>query len=298
MRTTGSVNDDVYYDPATAPALADVGAAAPVPDPPATPEEQDAYYDPQESRDATLGRGYYDITYNDPYYFNQGRFGFNMGLAGWRTGWSGPGWGMGMGWGMGYGAYGGLYDPFWGWNNPFGWNYLNGGYYGSSWGWNDPYVWNRWGPGWGGYGAYQSPWGSCWACYSPVVYADGGTSGIHVGHRGSVSGGASGIGQPSRRPVRNPIGLGGGSGLVQQHDRNARTLQQRQRPIDPTLDRTRTRPSDDVRRERSIRERTAPDRTREHRAPERTFDGGGTRTAPSRDTGGGGGGTRTSPSRR
>ncbi len=221
MRDTASVRDDVYYLPSREPAV----AAAPVqPRSSQSPAQQDQvaddYYDQRTSRDLGTDRNYYDMAYNDPYYYNYGRFGFGsgMGMMGWQTGWAGPGWGMGMGYGTGWGGPG----MGSGWNMSLGYG-LGGGYY-DPWygGWGYPYHMNAWNRPWGmapwrdpwmggyGWGNYYGPYGNCYACYAPVVV--GGSSGVSVGHRPSLSGGggSSGAGtvhQPRSAVFRDPVGL-------------------------------------------------------------------------------------------
>lgn len=312
MQQTASVADDVYFMPSKAPAVASR------PTPPAAQQQQpqqpmtDDYYDAGTSQDLGANRSYYDMTYNDPYYYNYGRFGFNTAPMGWQTGWNGPGWGGGMGWGgmgmgwgnsMGWGngwnvsvGYGsGIYS---GWNRPM-WGY-------DPWGWNSPWGWNPYGGmGWGmgagfGYGNYYSPWGNCYGCYAPVIIGDGTFGGSTViAHRNSVGSGRPGTtGGVRRTPVRNPVGLApqpNRNGAVTAPQQRYQSDRTRQVPITtPNRDRTTT-----PQRERS---RTAPAPTRnvERSSPTRSpsFDGGGSRSAPSRDTGGGGGGSRTSPGRR
>lgn len=324
MQPATHVADDVYYMPSKAPASASTArpAPAPVEEPRRAPATTDDYYDPGTSKELGADRNYYDMTYNDPYYYNYGRFGFNTAPMGWQTGWNGPGWGGGMGWGggvgwgtgmgwgsgwnmsIGYGTgmYSGWHRPMWGYD-PWAWN--------SPWGWNSPWSWNRpWGMGGGwGYGGYYSPWGNCYGCYAPVIIGDGGVANsTMIRHRspmGSRSGLASGEGV-RRTPVRNPVGLA----PVQQ--RNATAPQRRdqvdrdrQQPVTaPSRDRALTPQRDRnaiPQRDRNVRD-TNPsrgvDRSAPNRSPSYDGGGGGGRTSPSRDTGGGGGGTRTSPGRR
>ena len=140
MQPTAGVQDDIYYMPSDAP-LADAG---PENDPPAkngsgtqvrSEVRSDDYYDPETAKNFD-DRNYYDMAYNDPYYYNYGRFGFGGGMGmstmGWQSGWNGPGWGMGMGYGygypmgngwsmsLGYGYGSGFYDPWYGGYHPYG----------------------------------------------------------------------------------------------------------------------------------------------------------------------------------
>lgn len=190
----GQVRDDVYYLPSTAPPVASTETA---------PMEEiqqpvDDYYDPNAASESSNSNDFYDMTYNDPYYYNYGRFGFNANM-GWQSGWGGPGWGMGMGWGSGYYPWYsvnvGWGSPYYPWGHPYGWN--------APWGWNDPWY------GYG-YGGYYGPYGSCYCCYTPIII--GGSSGMIYGHRPSVNGGGvastngSGNGEV-RSSFRDPVGL-------------------------------------------------------------------------------------------
>lgn len=237
MEPLTQVRDDVYFSPSQAPVMA--STQEPLrPENPESMEIVEDYFDAGTSEQLGTSRSFYDVAYNDPFYYNQGRFGFGMGMGmgsmGWQSGWNGPGWGMGMGWGMGpswgmnmgwgnsmgWGNPFGWYDPWcpfnpwspWnrpmGWNNPWGWN--------RPWGWNDPWMMNGgWGmPGWGmggwGMGNYWGPWGNCLNCYAPVIV--GGSSNTYVGHRpsmGSANGrtGATGTTYQPRMPLRDPISL-------------------------------------------------------------------------------------------
>ncbi len=195
--------DDVYFMPSSAP-VAKRAEPKPQQAPPEAGSPSDDYYDAGTARDLGTSRGFYDMAYNDPYYYNYGRFGFGMGMGmmGWQSGWNGPGWGMGFGWGgdpwmsmgMGWGR------P-WGWNRPFGWN--------DPWAWNSPWGWNNpWNSPWGfgnGFGNYWGPMGPClW--YVPV----GVTTNSVIGHRPTVgsssTGSLGGMRQP-RMATRNPVGL-------------------------------------------------------------------------------------------
>ncbi|MBL7951314.1 MAG: hypothetical protein JNM62_06300 [Flavobacteriales bacterium] len=291
--TTASVDDDVYFMPSTAPVLAAADASAPLDEP--EPVVTDDYYDPGTAQDLGTDRNYYDIVYNDPQFYNQGRFGFNTSM-GWQNGWNGPGWGGGMGWGSGWnvglgwgwgygsGVYSGWYSPNWMWGNN----------------WNSPWGWNNWGYGWGGgygYGNYYGPWGNCYSCYTPVVIGDGGWSNTVVAPRSPLGSGGAGMVSGTRRmPVRNPVGL-----APSPNDRTALT-RNRAPEVDrvvkePAKQPVRTRPAIPTR----TRDESRPTRDVGRTAPGRGFDGGGGggRTNPSPGTGGGGGGgTRTNPGRR
>ncbi len=188
------VRDDVYYTPGDAP----VAATAPPPSE-ATPEASvpaDDYYSPEVAAETRSGSsGYYDMTYNDPYYYNYDRFGFNPTwnmYAGWGMGtWGGMnGWSIGMSTGWGRPGWG---SP-WGWNRPWGMSPWGWDPWGSPWGWNSP-----WNAGWGmGYGPYYGPWGACMTCYCPMVIGAG--SGAYYGPRPGLGG--SGV-----RPVKSAAGL-------------------------------------------------------------------------------------------
>lgn len=304
--TTASVDDDVYFSPSNAPVKASVGRGAPPPEPEPEPAPStDDYYDANTSQ--SLGSGnYYDMTYNDPYYYNYGRFGFNSSPMGWQTGWNGPGWGggmmggdfgwysrmgwgagwqgVGMGWGYGSSIYSGFYRPGWvydPWMSPNPWGY---GGMGMGYGYGTGY----------GYGNYYGPWGNCYSCYAPVVVGDSWSNNTVVAPRRSVGSGGAGTGVGTRRmPVRNSVGL-----APVPVDRNPdvrRTPAVDRRPSTPANDPGRSRPT--TLPDRS-RERSTPAREPSRAAPSRNHDGGGRSTpAPSRG-GGGGGGTRTSPGRR
>lgn len=206
-------DDDVYFMPSQARA----SAAAPAPAPSAPQADastgNDDYYDPGTASRLGPQRGYYDMAYNDPFFYNYGRFGFGSGLGmGWQNGWSGPGWGMGFGWGdpwmsmsLGWGTGWGAARPWgwndpWGWNRPFGWGGVGYGGWGgmgyNGWGWN----------GWDYYGNYWSPFGLCRTCYIPVVI--GGSSNTYIGHRPATNRATSGSAATVRpRMARDPIGL-------------------------------------------------------------------------------------------
>ena len=212
LRETASVTDDVYDIPdRQAMAAASAANQQAQADQPA--DDQDAYYDPAESQSANNAyRDYYDMAYNDPYYYNYGRFGFGssvssfgpnygMGLSyGWPTsfGSMSVGYGTSYGYGAGYG-----YDPYWSnsWMSGYGYNpygYNPYGYYG----------YGNYGSGYGvygqGYGPYQGPWGGCYGCYEPVGY---GTT--VYGHRSSISSSSTSEGSPAYVPrnMRNPASL-------------------------------------------------------------------------------------------
>ena len=166
----------------------------------------DAYYDPSESRNAGTDRGYYDMAYNDPYYYNYGRFGFGSGIGGY-----GPGYGMGLsyGWptsfgsmgisyGMGSGMYG--YNPYWSnsWMSGYGYGANPFGYYGYG---NYGYGYGGYGMG---YGPYQGPWGGCTGCYEPTGYG----STVYAPRPSMAAGsGVAGGTTTAPRMMRNPAAL-------------------------------------------------------------------------------------------
>ncbi len=231
MQPVSQVNDDVYFMPSQAPPTASVVLTPPDPH---EMEVVEDYFDAGTSQELGTSRSYYDMAYNDPHYYNYGRFGFGSGMGvgmgmgsmgmGYMSGWNGPGWGMSMGygWGSGMGSMGmggmgwgspyGWYDPWDPWNRWDPWNPIN------RWNrWNQP--WGMGGMGWGmnqfgggwGMGNYWGPYGNCMTCYAPVVV--GGSSNTYIGHRSSMgSGGNSttGVGgstyQP-RLPMRDPVSL-------------------------------------------------------------------------------------------
>lgn len=202
LRETASVADDVYNIPdRQVLAAASTSAAQPAGPSSAT----DEYYDPAESKRSNAAyRDYYDMTYNDPYYYNYGRFGFGTGIGSY-----GPSYGMGMsygwpttfgsmsiGFGTGYGGgYG--YNPYWGnsWTSGYGYNPY--GYYG----------YGNYGPGYGGYGTgygpYQGPWGGCYGCYESSGYGN-----VVYAPRPSMATGSSYTTTPNApRMMRNPASL-------------------------------------------------------------------------------------------
>ena len=223
LRETASTADDVYDVPdrAAMAAKADAEQQArqqrqPQAKAPASSDQD--YYDPQQSQNTNSAyRDYYDMAYNDPYYYNYGRFGFGsginsfgpsygMGLSyGWPTSFGSMSVGYGVGYGNGYG-----YNPYWGnsWTSGYGAGYNPFGYgpYGY-----DPYGYygyGNYGYGYGGYGQgygpYQGPWGGCYGCYEPVGY----TNAVY-GHRGSIASSTTGDQSTNSAPrmMRNPASL-------------------------------------------------------------------------------------------
>lgn len=227
-KDVGHVRDDVYFKPSDA-------RASPPPSPRPTanrPETVEDYFDSNTSRELGTDRGYYDVAYNDPHYYNHGRFGLTagmgMGSMGWMSGWNGPGWGMGMGYGwgtgmnmgmgmgMGWGSPYGWYDPWDPWNPWSRWNRWNRwNHWNRPWGWQNPWMMGGWGmPGWGmggwGYGNYWGPWGNCWNCYMPIIIGGSSSTNTVAGHRpsmGTRSGGDQGGTYQPRMQLRDPVGL-------------------------------------------------------------------------------------------
>lgn len=192
-RDATALRDGVYDKPATGVLVSAVPSRS-------NPQQaEDDYYNAGESNQQRTARGYYDMAYNDPYYYNYGRFGFGMGV-GMGTWGRGGGWG----WGMGYGN--GWHDPFWGdpWYGYGGWDpYWNGYYY--------PYWSGFYGPG-----PYYGPYGNCWGCYMPVVIGEGAHR-TRMGHRGSLSNG-NGTSRSMVTPY-DPVGLRQSPGM-QRSSRN------------------------------------------------------------------------------
>ncbi len=301
VQPTAQRADDIYYMPAQASAEQPMAKEAA----PAELTEQaaanDDYYDAGTAQQYSGSGNYYDMAYNDPYYYSYGRFGFGVGM-GWQSGWNGQGWGMGMNWGYGSGVYSGWYRPsYWDLYGMYNWNsYGPGGY--NPWAWyNDPYY-NNGSGNYGnnyGYGNYWGPWGNCGCGYSPIIV--GGSSNVLVGHRPSLNGNSTadnGVYQ-TRSMYRDPIAL---SGSTPQRDvRLERPLSGRtQRPIStdiqPEAPHREVRPIVQPNTERGVQHRAPSDRRNgTERSP--SFGGGsnrsggdrsgGDRAAPSRSDGGG-----------
>ena len=200
IQTTTAVRDDVYDIPERTPVMA---AATPVDEP--LPGLVDDYYDPNDPGKYNVGypneRSYNDITYNDPQWYNYGRFTFGTGVSSW-----GPSYGMGMNYGAPGFNGGNFGNPYWGnsymsgfgaWGNPYGSIYGSSmGMYGSNYGYGngyyDPYggFYNPYG------GSYFNPYGGCFSCggYGGGGYYGGAGyygSGAVIQHRPSLSGGGS-----------------------------------------------------------------------------------------------------------
>ena len=78
IRTASDVRDDVYYMPSDAPLTASVADVPPAPEPAPEPAPKstpptDDYYN-AETATQYAPSNYYDMAYNDPYYYNYGRF--------------------------------------------------------------------------------------------------------------------------------------------------------------------------------------------------------------------------------
>lgn len=223
-QTVTKVHDDVYDIPdrkaiVAARAAADRAAA----EQRAAQARNEDYYDDgvagterQQRAGSARTWDYYDAAYNDPYWYNSGRFGFGMGLSpmgmmsgvGFNQGWGMPmGYGMGMGYGIGYGmgmyapfgspwmgGYGGFHDP-WRYGG-YGMGMYGGGMYGMYGGMYSPYY------GMGGFGPYRGPYGNCVNCYEPVGYSRN----TVVAPRTSLTGSNSGR-RPAANAYRNPAGL-------------------------------------------------------------------------------------------
>ncbi|MBS1547495.1 MAG: hypothetical protein JSU02_08980 [Bacteroidetes bacterium] len=280
LQETTAVKDDVYDIPdRTATAAAAYGQQA---QQQSDESSGDAYYDPTESRQSgSFDRGYYDMAYNDPYYYNYGRFGFGTGIGSY-----GPGWGMGLSYGwptsfgsmsLGYGYGSGLYgySPYWAnsWMSGYGYGYDPFGYYGYG---NYGYGWGGYGMG---YGPYQGPWGGCFNCYEPWGYSN-----TVYSHRPSMTATSTAGTTTAPRLMRNPAGL----------------LQEAPPARNPAMGSEQfggSRPTSGDRAVRGGQDRwAAPGRERAPESrPSRQFDLGG--SSPSRSGGGSDGGGRISSPR-
>ncbi len=281
LRETASATDDVYDIPDRQAMAAKAAAERPV----QSQDTTEDYYDPAQSASAnSRSEEYYNMTYNDPYYYNYGRFGFGTGIGNY-----GPSLGMGMGmsygwptsfgsmsigYGTGYGAgYG--YNPYWGnsWMSGYGYSpygYNPYGYYG----------YGNYGAGYGGYGMgygpYQGPWGGCYGCYEPSGYSP-----VVYSHRPSMSSGSTTSTSPSApRMMRNPASLMPDP----TPSRPAAYNSNRSPDIRPARNVTPVSPSRTNTREPALR-------------PARNWDGGTSTPAPSRSGGGNSGGGRISSPR-
>ncbi len=217
MQQTAQRTDDVYFVPSDAAAEARAVKPDQAPPAQAVPDEED-YYDEGTAQQFN-GRSYYDMAYNDPYFYNYGRFGFGSGLA-FQNGPMWDAWGRPAMWGYGSGVYGGWFRP--GFNLSVGWGrsaflwgmaydldpwMMGSPWFNGSWGYYGNWGGNPWGYGGWGYGNYFGPYGSCACCYTPIII--GGSANSMYGHRPSLGSGASASGntQPRRIAYRDPIGL-------------------------------------------------------------------------------------------
>ncbi|MEO8069270.1 MAG: hypothetical protein ABI599_16350 [Flavobacteriales bacterium] len=214
------VRDDVYDRPDPRSITAAVAGEEKTV---AAPEQTADYYNPGEAERYANPRGYYDMAYNDPYYYGYDRYGFGMSYG---NQWGYNSWSNGYGYGNvwndpywnGYGSYGSCngwnngYNNGWGhgggWNNGYGSGYYNGCGCGNSW--NSPYNYG----GYNGYG-YYGYGGGCYNCYQPIVTSggEGWGGGTVYSHRPSFGGGSGGAGNGTSAPVgqrmnaRDQIGL-------------------------------------------------------------------------------------------
>jgi hypothetical protein len=287
MRDTAMLQDDVYTIPdRTVVASTEPNTAGPSTQQAAS--NQDDYYDPAASRTwGATGQNYYDLTYNDPYYYNYGRFGFGTGISSF-----GPSYGMGLsygwptsfgsmsiGYGAGFGNWG--YDPYWNnsWMSGYGyWPYAG---YGDPYGY---YGYGNYGYGYGGYGMgygyYQGPWGGCYNCYEPgygsVVYT----------HRPSMAGGSAGYATTAPRLLQRPVINPQGTTPTQELGREPYRTSERRQAYDSRPSRIATpQPTAPARTGRTEQRRNA---TFDIGGDGGTFRGGGSNS-------GGGGGRVTSP---
>lgn len=310
VQRTAQQSDDVYYVPSDVPMATTTEPAesvAPV------AAATDDYYDTNASQQNSDPGGYYNMAYNDPYYYNYGRFGFGGGLAS-QNGWMMNGWGQPVQWGYGTGVYSGWYGGGgwtlglgWGWGNSGwgGWNHSWGGY--SPWGWNDPWYngWGYGGYGYGGngygYGNYYGPYGGCSCCYTPIIV--GGSSNVVVAHRPSFGNNASGVGGNYQRRMsfNDPIGLTPTERTVNGRTNGqnpVRTTARSGISVPSTTGARGERPILQRPTERQPNQRPNTDRTRntERQVPAHRGGGsdrGGGSASPSRSGGDSGGGSRS-----
>lgn len=288
---TAYVHDDVYDRPDPRAITASVSNEPLAEE---TAPRQEDYYDPQVAPQYSNPRGYYDMAYNDPYYYGYDRYGFGMMYGGIYGGY-----GSQWNYNCPNGNYGYLSGWTGNWIQPYYYDpYGPGGFYGygcnscyGGCGWNNNY-WNS-GPYYG-YG-YYGYGGGCYGCYQPIVngWNEGWNSGLYYGHRPRFGGG-SGNGAGGSAPVpmtrvnpRDQIGLmrpATARPTTQMSTGNTRPLVQPDarpttRPTTAPVERPVTRPT--------VRERGRGTDTYQQRNDGGGFDRG---TAPSRDTGGGSGG--------
>jgi hypothetical protein len=155
LHQTEGTQDGVYDRPEPA-----VLRAAPLAEAP--PQGFDDYYDTATARSEE--QSYYDVAYNDPYYYNYDRFGFSVGLSYANYGgWGYPAYGFGMGYTWG--------APMYGWGSPWGYGGCCGSW-GYPWGYDPWYGGYYGGIGYPGYG-YWGYGGGCYGCYQPLVVCGG-----------------------------------------------------------------------------------------------------------------------------
>lgn len=293
------VRDDVYDRPDPREITASIAGVEETKAAPA--EEQIDYYNSEEAQQYANPRGYYDMTYNDPYYYGSDRYGFGM-MYGSQWGnnsmWS-SGYGYGNVWNDpfygGYGGYGGCsgwnngYYSGWGygggWNSGYGSSYYNGYGYGCGNSWYNPYY----SGGYNGYG-YYGYGGGCYSCYQPIVTCggDGWNGGGYFGHRPSFGGGTNTGGTTTGAPVGTRVSNRDQIGLMKptMERLHPPTNANSTRPAVRTVPTPRSEPAQQrerpaVRRERPVvQDRTQP----------RTNDGGNRTNDTGRSTNGGGGG--------
>ncbi|MBK8499574.1 MAG: hypothetical protein IPL52_12365 [Flavobacteriales bacterium] len=287
---TAQRSDDVYYLPSEAPPAAQKGIAEAEPAQQPSPAASDDYYDSEQAQQYSGSGSYYDMAYNDPFYYNYGRFGFGSNLM-WGYG---SGWNIGMSYGWGYGS-----GPYSGWMGPgFGYGYYPSHlqypwYSNNPWAWyNDPYY-NYGGYGYG-YGNNWGPWGNCNCGYMPIVI--GGSGNVVVGHRPSMSSNSraeNGVYQ-TRAMYRDPVRLSSGM-----NDRQVRVEDRyRARDGERPVPRSRPTPPTAIQQPGNRQPSRSDDRhhapTQRPSAPERAPNlggggndrSGGDRSAPSRSGGG------------
>lgn len=289
LKPTAEVRDGVYDTPSAAPVTVSAKAEEET-------AQADDYYDPNAA--GQYQRSYYDMAYNDPYYYNYGRFGFGYGM-GWGSPWQNASWNTGYGWGSPY--YNNWNDP---WNN----NWNNGGWGYSGWGngwnngwgspygygWNDPWYSNGYGYGncYGGSGYYgYGGYGNGCGCYQPIVVYGAPPVIAHrpslgSGGNGGTGGGGGSEGTSAMQPLparplfslRPPMSAIARPALGEGQRTNVFAWPEPQRTSRPMLIER-----GEGGRQREVRP-NVPDRIS---TPSRTIDPSPSRSTPGRDTGGG-----------
>jgi hypothetical protein len=316
LQETAQVRDDVY----DIPDRTVVASVAPVPE--AVAEEpakaSDDYYNSKEATRYDQG-SYWNQTYNDPRWYNQGRFGFGYSMNSWGGSGFGTNYNNGMGCHSSFNSPTGSYDPYWsnswqsgyGANNPYGYyNPWSTGYY-DPWGYSSPWGCNNY--GYGGCNSlsswyYDNGYGnSCYNGYGSNYYGGGGyyngwgqngygsgegTTHI-IAHRPSMTGGGAGSGITVSPRAPRGISLLPPPPVretPQDHDRIDRNT----RPDRPTTFEVRERPAREekkdrievpVREERKDRTTRPRQRDRERPSPDHVETPRVDR--PNRDNGGG-----------